>query len=72
MAEFSTKQREKLAERDLAMPDGSYPICNKRDLNNAIAAYGRSKNLRATRLWIIKRAKELHAEDSLPEAWKEE
>ena len=33
--DFSTKQRDKLASKGDALPDGSYPIASKRDLANA-------------------------------------
>ena len=72
MAEFTDDQREKLAEKKQAMPDGSYPIRNRKDLKNAIQAYGRSKNKPKTKAWIKKRARELEAEDLLPDAWTEE
>lgn len=71
MAEFTTKQREKLADEDEAMPDGSYPIRNRSDLKNAIQAFGRSKNPAKTKAWIKKRARELDAEDLIPESWLE-
>lgn len=71
MAEFTSKQREKLAEEKEAMPDGSYPIRNRSDLKNAIQAFGRSKNPEKTKAWIKKRARELGAEDLIPDSWKE-
>lgn len=73
MAEFTEDQRKKLAENKQAMPDGSYPIRNRQDLKNAIQAYGRSKkNKQKTKTWIKKRARELKAEDLLPDEWAEE
>ena len=71
MADFTNKQREKLANEDEAMPDGSYPIRNRSDLKNAIQAFGRSKNPEKTKRWIKKRARELDAEDLLPDSWME-
>lgn len=71
MPEFTTKQREKLVEEDEAMPDGSYPIRNRADLKRAIQAFGRSKNPAKTKAWIKKRARELDAEDLIPESWLE-
>lgn len=71
MAEFSTKQREALADKKQAMPDGSYPIRNIKDLKNAIASYGRAKNPEAVKRWIKKRAKALGAESLLPGSWKD-
>lgn len=71
MPEFTSKQREKLADENEAMPDGSYPIRNRSDLKNAIQAFGRSKNPEKTKAWIKKRARELDAEDLIPESWLE-
>lgn len=71
MPEFSTKQREKLSEENEAMPDGSYPIRNRADLKRAIQAFGRSKNPDKTKAWIKRRARELDAEDLIPESWLE-
>ena len=71
-AEFSEKQRKKLAKEKEAMPDGSYPIRNVSDLKNAIQAVGRAKNPAKTKAWIKKRAKQLGKEDLLPETWKAE
>ena len=71
-AEFSEKERKKLAKKKEAMPDGSYPIRNVDDLKNAIQAIGRAKNPDATKRWIKKRAKQLGKEDLLPDTWKAE
>lgn len=69
--DFSQSQREKMAQSGEAMSDGSFPIANRADLENAIRAYGRAKNKRAVRRHIMKRAKALGAEDLIPEDWKE-
>lgn len=71
-AEFSEKQRKKLAKKKEAQPDGSFPIRNVADLKNAIQAVGRSKDIEKTKHWIKKRAKELGKEDLLPDTWKAE
>lgn len=68
--EFKVSEREKLSNEGKAMPDGSYPIRNRADLARAIQAYGRAKNKRATKRWIMRRARELDAMDLLPEDWK--
>lgn len=69
MASLGTAQREKLAVKNEAMPDGSFPIRNRSDLAKAIRAIGRAKNPAATKRWIIRRARELDATDLLPSAW---
>lgn len=70
MPDFNTKQRERLAAKNQAMPDGGFPIRNISDLKNAIQAYGRARNKPAVKAWIKKRARELGAEDLLPENWR--
>lgn len=67
--EFSQEERERLAEKGHAMPDGSYPIVNEEDLRNAIQAIGRSKDPEATKRHIRKRARALGKEDLIPEEW---
>ena len=67
---FTGEQRRELARKGMAMPDGGYPIRNVEDLKNAIQAYGRGTNPPAVKKWIKKRAKELDAEDLLPENWE--
>jgi flavin-binding protein dodecin len=69
-AEFSTEQREKLADKDEALPDGSFPIRNSKDLSNAIHAFGRAKDKDKAKAWIKRRAKELGKEGELPEGWE--
>ena len=70
MVDFSDKERAMLAKRGLAMPDGGYPIRNRKDLHNAIQAYGRGDSKEDVKRWIKKRAKQLDAEDMLPENWR--
>lgn len=69
---FSPEQRQKLAEEGKALPDGSFPIENDRDLKNAIWAFGRTSKERRAEVkdHITKRAKELGKEDMLPEIWE--
>jgi Caudovirus prohead serine protease len=70
---FTDKERGTLAEHGLAMrggdEHGSYPIRNKADLERAIQAFGRAKDKAKVRAWIIHRAHELKATDSLPADW---
>lgn len=70
-AEFDTESRKKLAKKGEALPDGSFPIRNKRDLKNAIHDVGRANDPEKAKRWIKKRAKDLDAEEVLPEDWKE-
>lgn len=67
--DFSAEERRKLTEKGEAMPDGSFPIRNRQDLDDAVRSIGRAKNRAAARDWIIRRADELKAKDALPEDW---
>ena len=69
MAELDTEQRRKLAERGEALPDGSFPIRNREDLRDAVQSYGRAKDRAEAKRWIERRARELDAEDELPDDW---
>lgn len=69
---YSTEERMKLADEGMALPDGSYPIKNVEDLKNAIQAYGRAKDKEKAKAHIMKRAKQLKAEELIPENWNEE
>jgi hypothetical protein len=69
MAELDTEERRKLAEQGKALPDGSFPIRNREDLQDAIQSYGRAKDKDEAKRWIKRRAKELNAEGELPEEW---
>jgi len=68
-ADYSDDDRTAMAEKGEAEPDGSYPIKTKADLENAIHAYGRSKDKAKTQAHIVKRAQALDATDLLPADW---
>lgn len=65
--EFNAEEREDLAKKGYALPDGSFPIENVEDLKNAIQAFGRAKDQPAAAKHIAKRAKALGAEDLIPD-----
>ena len=69
MAEFKAALRKKLSQEGEALPDGSFPIRNEKDLKNAISSYGRSKDPDKAKAWIKKRAKVLGLEKLIPESW---
>jgi hypothetical protein len=62
-------ERDRLKDDGKAMPDGSFPIANKDDLGNAIQSVGRAKDQDAAKRHIRKRAKDLGAEDMIPDTW---
>lgn len=66
---FSAKERQRLAKKGQALPDGSYPIVTKQDLRNAIQAYGRASNKAKAKRHIVKRARALGATNLLPDDW---
>jgi len=68
--DYSDKQRQNLADKGMALPDGSYPIKTVGDLKNAIQAFGRAKDKAATKSHIIERAKALGKENLIPDNWK--
>jgi hypothetical protein len=69
MAELDTAERRRLADHGKALPDGSFPIRNREDLRDAIQSYGRAGDKAKVKRWIKRRAKELNAEEELPEDW---
>jgi hypothetical protein len=68
--DFSDDQRKDLADQGKAMPDGSFPIVNGKDLENAIHAVGRAKDYEKAKQHIIARARALGMTDKLPEDWQ--
>ncbi len=66
--DYSPEKRQELADKGFSLPDGSYPIVNRGDLQNAILAYGRNPTARV-RAHIKKRAAALGADDMIPEDW---
>lgn len=71
-AMYDEETRKTMAEAGEALPDGSFPIKDESDLENAIQAYGRAGDKAAAKAHIMKRAKELGKEEMIPEGWGEE
>jgi hypothetical protein len=67
--DYSDKERKDMASSGEALPDGSYPIKNVSDLENAIQAYGRASDKPKAKAHIRARAKALGAEGKLPDTW---
>lgn len=68
--DFSDAEREKGAKEGWAMPDGSYPIKSRKDVENAVQAFGRAKDPEKVKAHIIARAKDLGCTDCLPADWE--
>lgn len=70
---YKQADRDRMAKSGEAMPDGSYPIADAEDLDNAIHAVGRgSGDHDAIRRHIIKRAKALGLSSKIPGNWGED
>jgi hypothetical protein len=67
--DYSDKERQEMADKGEAMPGGEFPIKTKKNLENAIQAYGRAKDKDKAKAHIKARAKALDAEDMLPKDW---
>lgn len=68
---YSAGDRKKMAAAGQAMADGSYPIGDAQDLDNAIHAVGRGKAPHGKiRAHIKRRAKALGQGSKIPDSWK--
>jgi hypothetical protein len=67
--DFTDEQRKQMAAVGHAMPDGGYPIGDRKDLKNAIQAIGRAKDPNKTKKHIVRRARELGSTRDLPDKW---
>jgi ATP-dependent protease ClpP protease subunit len=69
-AKYNADDRKRMASNGQAMPDGSYPIADAEDLDNAIHAVGRGGGSHdAIRKHIIKRAAALGLSSRIPDSW---
>ena len=68
--DYNERARRRMAASGQAMPDGSFPIANRADLQNAIQSVGRAKDYEAAKRHIIARARALGLTEMLPEDWK--
>lgn len=67
---FSSEKRRVLADKGAAMDDGSFPIENEEDLDNAIKAVGRAKDPAKAKAHIRKRARALGLHHKLTDGVK--
>ncbi|HEY1690069.1 MAG TPA: HK97 family phage prohead protease [Solirubrobacteraceae bacterium] len=67
---YTQKDRDEMAKNKHAMPDGSFPIEDKEDVEKAIKAVGMGDASHDTiRKHIIVRAKALGCSDLIPDSW---
>lgn len=69
MADFTEEERKKLAKEGKAMKDGSFPIRNRSDLENAISLAGHAKDPNKARRHIMRRARSINASGMIPDTW---
>ena len=71
LSKYSAADIRRLKAAGHTMPDGSYPIDDSEDLDNAIRAVGRGSNNShsAIRKYIMRRAKALGESDKIPDTW---
>ncbi|WP_196607437.1 hypothetical protein [Pectinatus frisingensis] len=67
---YSDEERKSMADSGEAEPDGSFPIKTAQDVKNAVHDWGRAGSKESDKAHIIRRAKAIGAEDSLPDDWK--
>jgi hypothetical protein len=69
LRDFPAAARKQGAREGWALPDGSFPIKSREDVQNAVQAFGRAKDPEAAKKHIIARAKALGCMDLLPAGW---
>lgn len=67
---YNEMARRRMARAGTAMEDGSFPIADREDLQNALQSVGRAKNYSAARAHIIRRARSMRMDSMLPDEWK--
>lgn len=70
-ANYSAAEREEMAKKGWAMPDGSYPIQTAADVKHAVNLVGKSKtySYAQVKAHIVKNAKRIGATSVLPPDW---
>lgn len=67
--DYSVEQRQQMAEQGHALPDGSFPIGDERDLHNSIRLHHLAADPVAARDHIINRARSMGLDHAVPEDW---
>jgi hypothetical protein len=67
--DYSAEERRELAGQGQAMPDGSFPIVDGEDLEDAIHLAAHASDPAEARAFIRRRARELGLADRLPDSW---
>lgn len=67
--DYSAAERKELAKSGKAMPNGSFPIVDREDLEDAIKLAGHANDVGAAKRHIRKRAKALGLSNLIPDSW---
>jgi hypothetical protein len=70
MADYNTAQRKAMASRGEALSDGSFPIADCQDAENAIRDLGRTNNTAAARAHIKRRVSALSCSGTFFDNWR--
>lgn len=72
LRDYSAEQRRRMAREGRAMPDGSYPIADCSDAENAIRSVGRAKPAKraAVKAFIRRRVRALGCEGQIFDDYK--
>jgi hypothetical protein len=68
---YSEGERTEMAKSGQALSDGSFPIKDKQDVENAVKDWGRAGAKDSVKKHIIDRARAIGAADALPDNWGE-
>lgn len=66
---YSQDERKQGAKEGWALPDGSFPIKNRGDVQDAIGLVGNYKGKYDAKAHVIKRAKAVGATNVIPDSW---
>jgi hypothetical protein len=69
LRQFSTDERKDMADKGIALPDGSFPIPDEAHLHAAIRLIGQAPDPQSAMNHTIERAQTMGMEHALPEAW---
>lgn len=68
--DYDEETRKEFADKGWALADGSFPIADEEDFDNAVNLAHKAKDIKAAQTHIKKRAKELGIENKIPETWE--
>lgn len=72
LKDYSHSERRAMVRQGHALPDGSFPIADEKDVKNAVKAVERAKDKKKAKRHVIVRAKALGYDEHVPSAWMAE